>query len=291
MPTKISDLQEIAKLLRYYSLVSTTAAGSGHPTSSMSAADIMATVMFGGYFQTDINDPKNPQNDRLIFSKGHASPLFYAIYAAAGQISEDDLKNLRQFDSPLEGHPTLRFPYTEAATGSLGQGLGIGLGYALNSKLEASKGARQYNTWVLLGDSEMAEGSVWEAMQVASYYKLNNLIAFVDVNRLGQRGETMYGHDLENYALKCSSFGWDTFVADGHDIDSLVETMEALNDEESNPEAPKMVICQTLKGKGVSFLEDKEGWHGKALNQEELEKALAELGEVKVGKTYKIAGV
>jgi transketolase len=288
MPKSAQELTEIAQLLRYYSLVSTTAAGSGHPTSSMSAADIMATVMFGGFFQTDLENTSNPENDRLIFSKGHASPLFYAIYAAAGKITEDELKDLRKFDSPLEGHPTLRFPYTEAATGSLGQGLGVGVGYALNSKMEAKKGAREYNTWVLLGDSEMAEGSVWEAMQLASYYKLNNLVAIIDANRLGQRGETMYGHDVENFAHKSSSFGWDTYLVDGHDIETLIETFHAINDEESNPEAPKMIVCQTLKGKGVSFLEDKDNWHGKALSPEELEKALPEIGEVKVGKTYTI---
>jgi transketolase len=267
-------LTEIAKKIRYYSLISTTAAGSGHPTSSLSGADLMTVLMFGGFFDTDLENPKNPENDRLIFSKGHASPLFYAIYAALGKVSEQELLTLRQFDSVLEGHPTLRFPYTEAATGSLGQGLGIGVGYAINSKIEAKKGHREYKTYVLLGDSEMAEGSVWEAMQMASFKNLNNLVGIIDVNRLGQRGQTMQGHDTNDFKQKCEAFGWNTIVIDGHDLEEIIKAYTQANDEK---EKPTMIIAKTLKGKGISFLENKDGWHGKALNKEQLEEAVQEL--------------
>src|SRR3989344_2536171 len=203
----ISKLKELAKLIRYYSLVSTTAAGSGHPTSSLSATDLMTALFFGGpperpsssgqagFFRFDLKRPNYANNDRLIFSKGHASPLFYSLYAAAGVITEKELLTLRKFGSALEGHPTPAFRYTEAATGSLGQGLSIGVGMALNARLDKLS----YKTYVLLGDSEMAEGSQWEAIQIAAHYKLNNLIAILDVNRLGQRGQTMYGHDVKAY--------------------------------------------------------------------------------------------
>ena len=270
MPT---SLENLARLVRYYSLVSTTAAGSGHPSSSLSASDLMTTLMFGGFFRADLDRPEYASNDRLIFSKGHASPLFYSLYAAAGKVSEEEMLTLRKFGSRLEGHPTMAFPYTEAATGSLGQGLSIGVGMALNAKLDKLP----YRTFVLLGDSEMAEGSVWEAMQLAAHYKLHNLVGIVDVNRLGQRGETMYGHDMESYRRKAEAFGWQAIVVDGHDLKAVngafVEALEAT-------EKPVMIIAETVKGKGVSFIENKDGWHGKALSKDELVKALAELGEV-----------
>ena len=189
----IEEIKKLATLIRYYILVSTTGAGSGHPTSSLSATELMASLLFGGIFRFDVDHPKHPNNDRLIFSKGHASPLFYALWAAAGKLTEAELLTYRKFGSPLEGHPTVTFPYVEAATGSLGQGLSIGVGIALNAK---SLDRLPYRTYVLLGDSEMAEGSQWEAMQIAAHYQLNNLIGILDVNRLGQRGETMYGWDL-----------------------------------------------------------------------------------------------
>jgi transketolase len=266
-------LKELARLIRYYILVSTTEAGSGHPTSSLSAADLMTCLLFGNVFRFDIYRPGHPNNDRLIFSKGHASPLFYAQWAAAGVLSYEQLMSLRKFGSILEGHPTPAFNFVEAATGSLGQGLSIGVGIALNAKYIDKL---PYNTFVLLGDSEMAEGSQWEAIQIAAYYKLDNLIGILDVNRLGQRGETMYGHDIAAYERRISSFGWETIVIDGH---SITEILSAYKKALKNG-APAMIIARTMKGKGVSLFEDKNGWHGKALTKEELPKALEEIGEV-----------
>ncbi|OGW37383.1 MAG: transketolase [Nitrospirae bacterium RBG_13_39_12] len=267
-------LEKIARLIRYFILTSTTNAGSGHPTSSLSAADLLTGLLFGGVFRFDINQPGHPNNDRLIFSKGHASPLFYALWAAAGKLSEEDLMTYRNFGSPLEGHPTVVFPYVEAATGSLGQGLSIGLGMALNAKYLDNL---PYRTYVLLGDSEMSEGSQWEAIQIAAHYKLNNLIGILDVNRLGQRGETMYGHDLVAYKKRFSSFGWKTILIDGH---SFPEILAAYKKSLRTADRPVIIIAKTLKGKGVSFLEDKNGWHGKALKKEELSVALKDLGGV-----------
>ena len=189
-------LENLAKLVRYYILLCTEKAGSGHPTSSLSATDIMTGLMFGGFFLFDPAQPALPNNDRLIFSKGHATPLLYSLWTVAGQVTEEELMTYRTFGSPLQGHPTPHFRYVDAATGSLGQGLSIGLGMALNAKYLDKL---PYRTYVLLGDSEMAEGSNWEAMQVAAHYKLDNLVGIIDVNRLGQRGETMYGWDVEAY--------------------------------------------------------------------------------------------
>ncbi len=270
----MNDLESIAKLIRYYSLVSTTEAGSGHPTSSLSATDLMTGLLFGGAFRFDLDYPRHPNNDRLIFSKGHASPLFYSLWAAAGTVTETELMSLRKFGSPLEGHLTMAFPYTEAATGSLGQGLSIGLGMALNAKYIDKV---PYRTYVLLGDSEMAEGSQWEAMEIAAYYKLDNLIGIMDVNRLGQRGETMYGHDLSVYKERVASFGWEPIVIDGHHFPQILTAYQQALQVKNKP---AMVIAKTIKGKGVSFIEDKNGWHGKALKKDELAKALEELGPV-----------
>lgn len=270
----MNDLASLAKLIRYYCLVSTTKAGSGHPTSSLSAADLMTGLFFGGTFRFDPARPLHPNNDRIIFSKGHAAPLLYALWAAAGRVSEQELLGLRTFGDPLEGHPTPAFPYTEAATGSLGQGLSVGVGMAVNAKYFDRL---PYRTYVLLGDSEMAEGSVWEAMAIAAHYKLGNLTGIIDVNRLGQRGQTMHGHDLDAYRLKAEAFGWETFVIDGHDLGQIRKTYELAS---GIADSPVMVIAKTLKGKGVSFIEDRDGWHGKALTKEELERALAELGKI-----------
>ena len=267
-------LNKIAKLIRCFSLVSTTMAGSGHPTSSLSAADLMTCLLFGGIFRFNVDQPGHPDNDRLIFSKGHASPLFYALWAAAGKVSEEELMILRKFGSPLEGHPTTAFPYAEVSTGSLGQGLPIGVGIALNARYIDKL---PYRTYVLLGDSEMAEGSQWEAMQIAAHYRLDNLIGILDVNRMGQRGETMYGHDMSAYENRISAFGWETIVIDGH---SFHEIQDAYEKALHVKERPVMIIARTLKGKGISFMEDKPGWHGKALNRDELGKALEELGEI-----------
>ena len=270
----LKKLENLAKLVRYYILISTTAAGSGHPTSSLSATDLMVALMFGGFFKADLDNPDNPINDRLIFSKGHASPLFYSLYSAAGKVSENELKTLRKFGSKLEGHPTMEFPYTEAGTGSLGQGLSIGVGMALNAKMDKL----DYKTYVLMGDSEIAEGSVWEAAEIATHYQLNNLVGIIDVNRLGQRGETLLGHDLKIYQKRFEAFGWKTWVIDGHNLKEIVKTFLEVENDKSD--LPKIIIAKTLKGKGISFIEDKDGWHGKALKPEELSKALEELGTV-----------
>ena len=270
----MEKLRKLATLIRYYILTMTTEAGSGHPSSSLSAAELMTCLLFGGIFRFDLEHPESPNNDRLIFSKGHASPLFYALWGAAGKVSEKELLTFRKFGSPLEGHPTVVFPFTEAATGSLGQGLSIGLGMALNAKYLDKL---SYRTYVLLGDSEMAEGSQWEAMEIAAHYKLNNLVGIFDVNRLGQRGETMYGWDLDVYEKRISSFGWKTVVLDGH---SISEILAAYKEALGSADYPVMLIAKTVKGKGVSFIEDKNGWHGKVLNREECDRALKELGEV-----------
>jgi len=267
-------LQKLASLIRYYILIMTTAAGSGHPTSSLSATELMTCLLFGDIFRFRVGHPEDPNNDRLIFSKGHASPLFYALWAAAGELSEKDLLTYRKFGSPLEGHPTVAFPYVEAATGSLGQGLSIGVGMALNAKYLDNL---PYRTYVLLGDSEMAEGSQWESIQLAAHYKLNNLIGILDVNRLGQRGETMYGWDLQAYEKRISSFGWKTIVLDGH---SISEILAAYEEALRAADQPVMLIGKTVKGKGVPFIQNKNGWHGKPLNKEECERALKELGEI-----------
>jgi len=272
--TGTETLEQLARLIRYFILVSTTEAGSGHPSSSLSATELMTGLLFGGTFRFDPDQPLHPNNDRLIFSKGHASPLFYAIWAAAGAVAEQELMALRKFGSPLEGHPTVAFRYTEASTGSLGQGLSVGLGMALNAKYLDKLPCR---TYVLLGDSEMAEGSVWEAMELAAYYKLGNLVGIIDVNRLGQRGETMYGHDLSVYEKKALSFGWQPIIIDGH---SLPDVLAAYEKALQIKDRPVMIIARTIKGKGVSFIEDKNGWHGKALKKEELSRALEELGPI-----------
>jgi len=272
---KFTHLKKLATLIRYYILNMTTQAGSGHPTSSMSATELMAGLMFGGIFRYDLDNPKHPNNDRLIFSKGHATPLFYSLWAAAGKLTEAEIMTYRHFGSPLEGHPTMTFRYTEAATGSLGQGLSIGLGIALNAKYLDKL---PYTTYVLLGDSEMAEGSQWETMQLAAHYKMDNLVAVLDVNRLGQRGETMYGWDLMAYEDRIAAFGWETIlVKDGH---SFPEVIAAYEKAMMVSDKPVMIIAHTIKGKGVSFIENINGWHGKTLNQEQLEKALPELGPV-----------
>jgi len=267
-------LTDIARLIRYYILKATTHAGSGHPTSSLSATELMTALVFGGIFRYDPNNPDHPNNDRIIFSKGHASPLYYAIWAVAGRLSEKDMLTYRQFGSSLEGHPTPAFRYVDAATGSLGQGLSIGVGMAINAKYLDKL---PYRTYVLLGDSEMAEGSQWEAIQIAAHYKLDNLIGILDVNRLGQRGETMYGHDLEAYGNRIRSFGWKTLLVDGH---SLSEVRAALMKIDERSDRPIMIIAKTIKGKGVSFVEDQNGFHGKALSEEDLDKALKALGDV-----------
>jgi transketolase len=264
----IELLKGIANQLRIHSIDATTAAGSGHPTSCLSAADLAAALFFAQMKY----DPKNPRyynNDRFILSKGHAAPLLYAAWAENGLIPVDKLTTLRRFDSDLEGHPTPILPFVDVATGSLGQGLGAGVGMALAGRLDRL----DYNTYVLMGDGEIAEGSVWEAASLAGYYKLNNLIAIVDANRLGQSQETAFGHHIGVYRDRFESFGWRVEDIDGHDLEEILEVLSGvgLNDQ------PLAIIAKTYKGAGVSFLQDKEGWHGKPLNKEEAAKAIAEL--------------
>ncbi len=272
--TKIKELEKINKLLRYWILDMTTTAGSGHPTSSLSAVELMSTLMYSGIFRFDVKNTDDTNNDRLIFSKGHASPLFYALWAGANAIPVEHLNTFRKIDSNLEGHPTMRFPFTEVATGSLGQGLSVGVGIALAQKKLDGTNAR---TYVLLGDSEMAEGQVWEAMSLASYYELGNLIAIVDVNRLGQRGETMLGHNTEKYAERARAFGWRTVVVDGHNVE---EVLRVYTDMIGEYKKPLMIIAKTYKGKGISFLEDKYSWHGRVLSKQEFIEAVSELGDI-----------
>lgn len=279
--TGMSQLKALAKTLRHHILTSSSAAGSGHPTSSLSAADIMAALFFGGFFRFDVKHPGSPNNDRLIFSKGHASPLFYALWAMAGGIDAKELSSLRRFGSRLEGHPTMEFPFTEVPTGSLGQGLSVGVGMALSARADTLP----FKTFVLLGDSEMAEGSVWEALQLASFYKLDNLVGILDVNRLGQSRETMLGHDVETFRARIAAFGWETVVVDGHSLSDIKKALQ----KAVRAKRPFMIVAKTFKGRGVSFLEDTEGWHGKALKPDELEKALAELGTVDLKMKGKLA--
>jgi transketolase len=269
-----AQLEKLARLIRYFILAVTTNAGSGHPSSSLSATELMTALLFGGVFRYDADRPEHPNNDRLIFSKGHASPLFYALWGAAGKLTEADLMTYRKFGSRLEGHPTPAFRYAEAATGSLGQGLSIGIGMALNGRFLDKL---PYNTYVLLGDGEMAEGSQWESLQIAAHYKLDNLIGVLDVNRLGQCGETMYGHNLKAYEDRISAFGWETITIDGH---SFPEILGAYEGALKATGRPTMIIAKTIKGKGISFIEDRPGWHGIALKRDEFERALPELGEI-----------
>ncbi len=268
-----NTLREKAKLVRKWCLLSTTEAGSGHPTSCLSAADLM-TVLFDRYFRYDTKNPSFYNNDRLIFSTGHAAPLLYTLYALSGAFEVEKLRTLRKFNSPLEGHPTPEFVHFNAATGSLGQGLSIGCGMALAAK----KDALLFKTYVLLGDGELAEGQVWEAANFASYYKLNNLIAIADINRFGQSQETMFGHHVKEYEKRFAAFGWEVIAIDGHDMQQIVDAFEKAIHTTSKK--PVIIIGKTYKGGGISFLQDKDGSHGKALKKEELEKALAELGEI-----------
>jgi transketolase len=267
----IGLLNEKATRLRIHSIRSTAEAGSGHPTSCMSAADLVSALFFH-VMRYDPQDARNPNNDRFILSKGHAAPLLYSAWVEAGIISENDLMTLRRIDSDLEGHPTPRLPWVDVATGSLGQGLSAGVGMALNAKLLDRTDCR---TYVLLGDGESAEGGVWEAAALAAHYQLDNLVAIVDVNRLGQSQATMHGAHTEPYVRKFSSFGWHAVAIDGHDLEQILKAFE---EAQGHKGQPTVIIASTKKGKGVSFLEDKDGWHGKPLKKgEEVEQALREL--------------
>lgn len=270
-PQELSTLQTAARRLRVHSLRATSEAGSGHPTSCLSAADLVAAIFFHA-MRFDPRNPAHPCNDRFVLSKGHAAPVLYAALAEAGALPVDHLLSLRKITSDLEGHPTPRLPWVGAATGSLGQGLSVGVGMALNGKC---LDALDYTVYVLLGDGEIAEGGVWEAAALASYYRLDNLVAVIDVNGLGQSQRTMYNHDVEVYAKRFTAFGWDVRTVDGHNVAEIVAALDAAR---AMKDRPAMIVARTLKGKGVSFLEDRDGWHGKPLKKgEELENALKEL--------------
>ncbi|MFF9061398.1 transketolase [Streptomyces sp. NPDC014882] len=268
-----AELSELAQQLRVDSVRASAAAGSGHPTSSMSAADLMA-VLLANHLRYDFDRPAHPANDRFVLSKGHASPLLYAAYKAAGAIDDEELLTFRALGSRLEGHPTpQRLPWVETATGSLGQGLPVGVGIALAGKrLDHS----DHRVWVLCGDSEMAEGSVWEAAEHAGHEHLDNLTVVVDVNRLGQRGPTRHGHDLDAYARRFQAFDWHTVEVDGHDVDAVDR---AYGEAASTKGQPTAILARTLKGRGVEAVEDREGLHGKPLP--DADEAIAELGGIR----------
>jgi len=270
MTTSIATLQEIGRRLRIHSITATTEAGSGHPTSCMSAADIVS-VMFFREMQFDPSDPDNPANDRFVLSKGHAAPLLYATFAEAGIFTVPQLATLRRIDSILEGHPTPRIPFVDVATGSLGQGLSAGLGNALASRLNATA----FNTYVLMGDGECAEGSVWEAATLAGHYKAANLFAAVDVNGIGQSQRTMDEFHVERFADKFRAAGWYAVTVDGHDYAAIVAAFDEFRTKAGDK--PRALVAKTFKGKGVSFVENKDGWHGKPIPKADLDKALAEL--------------
>jgi transketolase len=267
--TEPEQWRELGQQLRVDSIRCSAVPKSGHPTSSMSAADLMA-VLISKYLHYDFDQPDNPANDHLIFSKGHASPLLYSIYKACGAITDEELLTFRKFGSRLEGHPTPIIPWVDVATGSLGQGLPIGVGVALaGKKLEQLP----YRVWVLCGDSELAEGSMWEAFEHAAFYGLDNLIVILDINRLGQRGETMHGWDLAAYTRRLEAYGWRAIEIDGHDVEAIDRAYEEATTAEGTPVA---IVARTIKGKGVSSVENKPGMHGKALDNPE--EAIRELG-------------
>jgi transketolase len=271
-PAVLANIREKARRLGIYSMISTTAAGSGHPTSCLSAAELVA----GAFFYAMKFDPKNPNSpdgDRFVLSKGHAAPLLYAALAEAGVFPVPRVLTLRQFSSELEGHPTPRIPGVDAATGSLGQGISVAVGLAVGAKLDKS----DTRVYTLLGDGEMAEGQVWEAAEFAAKYNLDNLVAMADVNALGQSGPTMYQHNMDVYRRKFESEGWQAEVIDGHDAAAV---LAAFDHAKAAKGKPYVILARTVKGHGVSLVAGKEGWHGKALSKDQLVEALLEVGPV-----------
>jgi len=267
----IERLKHEANQLRIYSLLSTSEAGSGHPTTCLSSADIVSALFFK-VMRYNVREPSDPHNDRFLLSKGHAAPLLYAAWSEAGAFPIERLFTLRRFDSDLEGHPTTRFKWVDVATGSLGQGLSVGLGIAFSGKYLDKL---DYRVYVLLGDGESTEGAVWEAAALAAYYRLDNLVGIIDANALGQSQKTMYGHDIESYRRRFDAFGWHAICIDGHNVREILAAFEEAEGVKGKPVA---IIAKTVKGKGVSFLEGREGWHGRPLRKgEELERALEEL--------------
>src|SRR3989454_1922507 len=266
----INALKNAATQLRIDSIKSTSEAASGHPTSCCSAADLVAALFFGE-MRFDPKDPHHPGSDRFVLSKGPAAPVLYAAWAEAGAFDRSELLKLRTIGSDLEGHPTPRLPFVDVATGSLGQGICAGIGCALNARRIKS----DYRTYVLLGDGESAEGSVWEAADVGAMDGLDNLCGVTDVNALGQSRPTMWQHDMEQFARRWRAFGWHAIVIDGHDLNAI---LDAYAEARQTKGQPTMILARTIKGKGVSFVEGKDGWHGKAFKKgEELDRALAEL--------------
>ena len=270
--SKLDLYRDLARQLRADSIRCSTAAGSGHPTSSLSAADLMA-VLLAGHLRYDWTAPKAAANDHLIFSKGHASPLYYALLRAAGAIDDRELMTFRRMGSRLEGHPTPILPYVDVATGSLGQGLPIAVGEALAAKRTLKA---PFHVWTLTGDSELAEGSIWEGLDHAGHEGLSNFTAIFDINRLGQRGPTELEWNVEVYAARVKAFGCEPIVVDGHDLSAIDDAIGRAR----SADRPTVIVAKTKKGAGVSFLEDKEGWHGKALDAEQATAALAELGAI-----------
>jgi transketolase len=266
----IPTLKNVATQLRIDSIRSTSQSASGHPTTCMSMADLMA-VLFFAEMRFDPKNPQHPGSDRFILSKGHAAPLLYAAWAEAGAFDRAELLKLRRIDSDLEGHPTPRLPFVDVATGSLGQGICAAVGCALNARRIKS----DYRTYVLLGDGESAEGSVWEAAEITAHDRLDNLCGITDVNALGQSRPTMWQHDVEQLARQWKAFGWHAIIVDGHDLNAI---LDACAEARATSGRPTMIVARTLKGKGVSFVEGKDGWHGKPFKKgEELDRALAEL--------------
>lgn len=265
---------DLAAQLGVDSIRATTAVGSGHPTSSLSAAHLVA-VLFAEHLRTDVDDPRSPANDRFVLSKGHAAPVLYAALKAVGAIDDETMLSLRRSGSAVEGHPapSPELPWVEAATGSLGQGLAIGLGMALAMRMDEGPG----RVWVLVGDSEMAEGSVWEAMEATSHHGLENLTCILDLNRLGQRGPTMHGWDAEVFVRRAEAFGWHALSIDGHEVAAIDEAYR----EAEEDDAPTFIVARTVKGHGVSEVADREGWHGKALPPDMAERAIEELGGIR----------
>lgn len=264
-------LKEIAKKLRIHSLKMTSAAGSGHPTTCLSVVEIMSCLFFHE-MKYNIKRPHDWNNDEFVLSEGHAAPILWACYAEAGILKEKELMNLRKINSILEGHPTPRMPWVKVATGSLGQGLSAGVGMSLAMRLGKSQG----RVFVLLGDGECAEGNIWEAANSAAYFGLKNLCAIVNVNRLGQSQQTMHGHDLYAYVKKFRAFGWEAIEIDGHDVNDILKALSSARKSKK----PFAIVARTVKGKGVEYLEDKNGWHGKPLNQADLTAALEKFGEI-----------
>ena len=275
--TRLDLYRRLARQLRADSIRCSSAAGSGHPTSSLSAADL-AAVLLAGHLRYDWSKPKDPANDHLIFSKGHASPLVYAMFRAAGAIDDAQLLTSRKMGSPLQGHPTPILPWVDVATGSLGQGMPIAVGIALAAK---RLWKAPLHVWTLVGDSESAEGSIWEGFDLGGHEDLDNVTAIIDVNRLGQRGPTALEWDTDAYAARIEAFGWDALVIDGHDVAEIDEAFSRARDAGR----PTAIVARTVKGKGVSFLEDKPGWHGKTLDPEQTKQALAEIGD-EPSRTY-----